>query len=276
MEKSETIAKLAAALIKVQAELPTIPKDRTNPITHSKYATLSAINKALLPVTSKNDLAVTQYPVSSPSGQIGCGTLLIHSSGEFINYDPYLINSDSNKRMSAAQEGGSAITYAKRYQLCAIFGIVPDEDVDGATPQQQSRNQYRQNNRQGDPRSQQGYGRQQQQRNQPSYNNQTGYNQNGRAQRGGGQNQQRFVPINTEQMSQLVGLFKAMAESSGSSIVPVQNGYLGKINVPNVQSLSYEQARYLIETATHDLEIQNGMPQGQPGRSQQAQGGMPQ
>lgn len=275
MEKSETIAKLAAALIKVQAELPTIPKDQTNPITHSKYAALGAINKALLPVTSKNGLAVTQYPVSGQSGQIGCGTLLIHSSGEFINYDPYLITSDRNKRMSAAQEGGSAITYAKRYQLCAIFGIVPDEDADGAATQQQSNggNQYQQNNGQGDPRSQQGYGRQQQQWRQPPYNNQTGYNQNGRNQQSGGQNQQRFVPINTEQMAQLVGLFKAMAESSGSSIVPVQNGYLGKVNAPNVQNLSYDQARYLIETATHDLEVQNSMPQGQP---QPAQGGMKQ
>lgn len=272
MEKSETIAKLATAIIKVQAELPVIPKESENPITHSKYATLGTINKALLPVTSKNGIAVTQYPVSGPSGQIGCGTLLIHSSGEYINYDPYLINSDRNKRMSAAQEGGSAITYAKRYQLCAIFGIVPDDDTDGAMMQQQvgNSNSYRPSNNQGDPRGQQG---QQPYGGQPQYSQQ--YSQsNGQNQLGGGQNQQGFIPINTDQMAQIIGLLKAMAESSGASIVPVQNGYLGKVRAQNVQSLSYDQARYLISTITHDLEVQNNTPQGQQNsQAQQTQGG---
>lgn len=276
MEKSETIAKLGAAIVKVQAELPAIPKDRTNPITHSKYATLGAINKVLLPVTSKNEIAVTQYPVSGPAGQVGCGTLLIHSSGEFINYDPFFINSDRNKRMSAAQEGGSAITYAKRYQLCAIFGIVPDEDADGAMQQQQSNgNQYYPNG-QGDPRQAQNQ-RYNGQQYQQGYNQQGYPQQNGQNQRGGGQGQQEFIPIETGQMAQLVNLFKAMAESSGSSIVPVQNGYLGKVKAQNVQSLSYGQARWLIEKATHDLEIQNNVPQGQQNSQvQQTQSGVSQ
>jgi len=70
-----------------------------------------------------------------------------------------MISVDKNKRMSAAQEGGSTITYAKRYQLSAIFGIVSDDDDDGVQPQN---NQYQgnQQNRgqQGGPRQSQSGG----------------------------------------------------------------------------------------------------------------------
>lgn len=59
MKMSESIKNIGAALVAVQLNLPTIPKDRTNPITRSKYATLDAINKVLVPLAAKNGIAIT-------------------------------------------------------------------------------------------------------------------------------------------------------------------------------------------------------------------------
>lgn len=136
MDRSESIKEITAAIAKVQGELKPIAKDKDNPIAHSKYANLDSINQELLPLTSKNGLAVMQYPVTKDN-KIGCGTIVTHTSGEYLHFEPYLITVAENKRMSVAQEGGATITYAKRYQISAIFGIVTDEDQDGAQPEPQ-------------------------------------------------------------------------------------------------------------------------------------------
>lgn len=234
MNMSESIKNIAAAITKVQQELPAVPKDITNPITHSKYANLDSINKALLPVTSKNGIAVTQYPVSS-NGEIGCGTLLLHTSGEYIDYGPYMISMDKNKRMSAAQEGGSTITYAKRYQLSAIFGIVSDDDDDGVQPQN---NQY-QGNQQN--RGQQGGPRQSQS---------GGYDNN--------QNQQGPRPITDGQITTLISLFKTIAEKGKTDLPTVQNSYFRQLKINNLNQLDHEGANQLTEQVIKKLEQMGG------------------
>ncbi|MFD1455203.1 ERF family protein [Levilactobacillus lanxiensis] len=241
MNMSESIKEIAAAIAQVQKELPAVPKDITNPITHSKYANLDSINKALLPVTSKNGIAVTQYPVSS-GGQIGCGTLLMHISGEFIDYGPYMINVDKNKRMSAAQEGGSTITYAKRYQLSAIFGIVSDNDDDGVQPQPQNgqNNQY-QGNQQNRGQQQQGDPRQ-------GRPNQYGSNQS----------QQGNEAITDKQIATLVSLFQAIAKVSGKDLPTVQNGYFNQLQINNLKQLNHTEASQLTERVIGKLTNMGG------------------
>lgn len=51
----------------------------------------------------------------------------MHESGEWIEYDPIKMKPVKNDPQSI----GSAITYAKRYALSAIFGITSDQDDDG-------------------------------------------------------------------------------------------------------------------------------------------------
>lgn len=130
MKMSSDVKDLFAAIAKVQSNKLNVTKDRNNPITHSKYATLDAIQKVLYPITSKNDLSVTQFPISEDN-KVGVQTLVGHKTGQWILYDPFLLSVGGNKRMSEAQEEGSTLTYAKRYQLSAIFGISTDEDTDG-------------------------------------------------------------------------------------------------------------------------------------------------
>ena len=55
------------------------------------------------------------------------GTMVMHESGEWIEYDPICLKPVKND----PQAVGSTITYAKRYALSAIFGITSDNDDDG-------------------------------------------------------------------------------------------------------------------------------------------------
>ena len=72
-------------------------------------------------------MAFTQWALNDEQGRVGVATLLLHDSGEFIEYDPVFMNADKN----TPQGAGSLITYLKRYTLSAIFGITSDEDDDG-------------------------------------------------------------------------------------------------------------------------------------------------
>lgn len=131
MKKSESIAEITKAMVNVQKQLKPLEKSANNPFTESKYTPLDEISKAILELTPEQGIAVFQEPVSTERNSVGVGTLLSHTSGEWIEFEPFDMEIVSNKKMSSAQEAGSTITYTKRYTLAAIFGIVSDEDKDG-------------------------------------------------------------------------------------------------------------------------------------------------
>jgi hypothetical protein len=125
MQKSESIGKIAAALGSLQAELEPVSKDKMNPHFRYKYADLPSIMGYLLPLMSKNGLSVTQVPDVGESGELLVETVVMHVSGEFLS---------GRVRMPLAKNDpqgvGSAITYARRYAICAMVGLVSDEDDD--------------------------------------------------------------------------------------------------------------------------------------------------
>ncbi len=85
MRMSETIAELAKALSKAQAELESAKMDADNPFFKSRYATLGSVIETAKPALEKNGLAIVQLPISENSS-IGLRTVLMHSSGEWISY----------------------------------------------------------------------------------------------------------------------------------------------------------------------------------------------
>jgi hypothetical protein len=126
MNKSENIEHLAVALAKAHAELKNPGFDTTNPFFKNKYASLAAVRDAVAPVLAKQGLSVVQLLGQKESG-ITCETALLHSSGQWIAETLYMPSAKQD-----AQGFGSAITYARRYALMAICGVVGDEDDDGA------------------------------------------------------------------------------------------------------------------------------------------------
>lgn len=129
MKKSDTIGKLSLALSKAQAEMPEVKKNAQNPFLKNKYADLGAVIEASRLVLAKNELAVTQFPVSD-GDKIGVTTLLAHSSGEWIE-ETILIPSSDSKGLSIAQSAGVVISYLRRYAWASILGMYADEDTDG-------------------------------------------------------------------------------------------------------------------------------------------------
>ena len=116
---------LATALAAAQAEMANPRFDKVNPGFRSKYASLAAVRDAVVPVLSRHGIAVVQN-LTSTEGGIACTTLLLHKSGQQIQCTLAL---PANKQ--DAQGLGSAATYARRYLLMAMTGVVGDEDDDG-------------------------------------------------------------------------------------------------------------------------------------------------
>jgi hypothetical protein len=121
--QSDTLAKLAPALVKAQAEMGVALKDSTNPHFRSKYADLTSIITASRDALTDNGLAVVQRSHPNDKG-VQLETVVVHSSGEWI--------SDGGLFLPAAkldpQGFGSAMTYARRYAYAAMLGIVQDDD----------------------------------------------------------------------------------------------------------------------------------------------------
>lgn len=125
MDRSESIAALAAALAKAQGEMGAAKKESVNPHFRSKYADLAAVWEAARGPLSRNGLAIVQACEPSDSG-VRLTTMLMHSSGEWIS------GAISVPVAKADAQGiGSALTYARRYALASTLGIAADEDDDG-------------------------------------------------------------------------------------------------------------------------------------------------
>ncbi|UAT29476.1 ERF family protein [Bacillus badius] len=126
MKTSESINEIAKALAQFQSEVKQPEKDGTNPHFKSKYVTLDGTVKSIHECAPKHGLSYTQMPVSNESG-VGVVTVIFHTSGQFIEFDPFILPLDKK----TAQGVGSGLTYSKRYALSAAFGIVSDVDDDG-------------------------------------------------------------------------------------------------------------------------------------------------
>lgn len=121
---------LAEALAAFQAELPDIGLDSENPHFKSKFASLPKITKTVLPLLSGHGLSFTAGGVIL-EGQFGLSATLLHVSGEERSGFFPIIATDPQKI-------GSAITYARRYMLASLTGIVADADDDGNAASLQS------------------------------------------------------------------------------------------------------------------------------------------
>ena len=126
MKQSENIGDLLAALVEIQNEIPTMPKD--SQAYGYKYADLDTITKVIKPVLFKHGVGYLQSVGQGVSG-LTLTTRFFHKSGQWIEGEallPVITNTKSN----AAQSMGMSITYMRRYALSAMLGITSDEDTD--------------------------------------------------------------------------------------------------------------------------------------------------
>lgn len=135
MKKSDNINELAKALSSFQKNAPPIKKDKKAEMGKYSYmyADLAGIWDVIRGGLTDNGLSVIQSP-SSYSSEPSLTTVLAHESGQWVE------DSMPLKIMQETPQGqGSAITYARRYALTAMLGLVADDDNDardhkGITP----------------------------------------------------------------------------------------------------------------------------------------------
>ena len=130
---------LLTAILAVQGEVGTLPKDKINPgFKGAKYTPLDTIVEIVGPILNKNDLIWLTLP-GQYNGAPNLTYRLIHApSGDMIEGTmPLTLTAQTPQGM------GSALTYARRYSLCAVLNLVADDDDDGnaGSPKQPSAGQ---------------------------------------------------------------------------------------------------------------------------------------
>jgi hypothetical protein len=133
---SESIASLAAALAKAQAELVNPEKSLEATIEAPggagersfRYAPLSSGLDIVRKTLGQHEIATVQTTaIDQAAGLVNLTTVLAHSSGEWIASDwPVCAIADT----ATPHRMGAALTYARRYALFTLVGIAGEDDVD--------------------------------------------------------------------------------------------------------------------------------------------------
>lgn len=123
MFQSEQVNEIAGALASAQSEMDFARKDSANPFFKSSYADLASVWEVCRQVLPKNGLSVSQVLEPCDGQFIQVRTLLLHNSGQWISGVCKLPTVKLDP-----QAAGSAITYARRYSLAAIVGVIADDD----------------------------------------------------------------------------------------------------------------------------------------------------
>ena len=122
--QSTEISELAKALINVQRTIQPAVKDATNPFVQNRYATLNSVMDSCREALLGNSIWMTQFPVPAEPGYLGLVTKLTHAeSGQWQSSLAVVPLPKADP-----QGMGSAMTYARRYALSAMLGIVTDDD----------------------------------------------------------------------------------------------------------------------------------------------------
>lgn len=124
MNQTEDIKELVSALSKAQGKMKPATFNKINPHFKNRYADFTSCMDAARSPLSENGLSILQY-CEHYNEKLTLVTMLAHTSGQWIkSYFPL------NPTKMDSQSIGSAMTYAKRYSLSAMLGIVSDEEDD--------------------------------------------------------------------------------------------------------------------------------------------------
>jgi ERF superfamily len=136
---SESVAALASALAKAQAELINPEKSLTATIRTGRagegersfrYAPLSSGLDIVRKTLGQHEIATVQTTaIDQAAGIVNLTTMLAHASGEWIASDwPVCPVAET----ANPQRMGAALTYARRYALFTLVGIAGEDDLDAA------------------------------------------------------------------------------------------------------------------------------------------------
>ncbi len=128
MNRSDTLGKIAPALVATIAQIGGAKKGKTNPQFKTQYADLGSVIAASKEILAENGLALLQFPTDCAGGILHLETIFVHESGEWIGAEMGIALGKIDP-----QGVGSAITYARRYaQMSALNMPAVDDDGEAA------------------------------------------------------------------------------------------------------------------------------------------------
>lgn len=142
--RSTHIGQLCEAMASAQGEIRAALKDRTVKMKVKgregrpdydlsyTYADLAEVYEACREPLARAGIAIFQLPVNKHQGAVTVVTLLGHKSEQWVQGELTLNVKDASDPKAL----GSAITYARRYALSAMVGVVTEDDDDAGAASQ--------------------------------------------------------------------------------------------------------------------------------------------
>lgn len=127
MADDNSKSELYKALAQFHKNLKQPSKDAKNPFFKSNYVTLQGVQQAVDKACEGTGLSYSQMVFDAENGGKAVKTIITHESGQTLSMGELSLTPTKKD----PQGYGSAITYAKRYQLAAAFGISSELDDDG-------------------------------------------------------------------------------------------------------------------------------------------------
>jgi len=127
----------STALVKAISEVQSPKFDAKNPHYGNKYATLGSHIEAIKGTFAKHGWTIIQHP-SSYSGQVGIKTILLHVTGDQLDFTAHI---PVDPAKIDAQKAGSIYSYLRRYALSAIANLAAEDD-DGQSAVEAHQNVY--------------------------------------------------------------------------------------------------------------------------------------
>lgn len=134
MKMSEEVDELFTGMFKLKGKLKQPEFDgsvdyetKKGDRTKFEYATYKAVSEAIRTAAQDSASGIDfQQEVINEENIIKVLTIVTHSSGQYMIHGPFTFKHNGGN----AQNVGSLTTYAKRYQLSAVFGIAGEKDDD--------------------------------------------------------------------------------------------------------------------------------------------------
>lgn len=126
--QSPQIDALAKAMMAVQSELAPVTKDAKNTFVGNRYATLTAVVENCRDALERNGIWLSQIPVPAPDA-LGPNHLALMTRLYHLKSGQWQASILCTPLPKADPQGmGSALTYCRRYAICAMLGILTEDD----------------------------------------------------------------------------------------------------------------------------------------------------
>ncbi len=136
IDKENARRAYTVSMVKAQANIKKVTKNKRNDQTNSNYADLTAVCEMATPIHTAEGIALSFYEGESKKDGVARTCVdIIHDGGhiesKFIDLDIDNKGPKGTVNKTSIHGKGSSFSYARRYFTCMIFNIPTGDDNDG-------------------------------------------------------------------------------------------------------------------------------------------------